>query len=243
MAKDPAVLFYTSDFLSGTSFFTYEQRGQYITLLCQQHQLGEIPENHMISICGSLDSIVVKKFVKDNRSFYHNIRMRLEGERRRNYCDSRSNNKSGRPPKKKGKIIRKSYDNHKNIHMENENENINDNINAKETKDIITDLNLVLGTVYKHTSKKTVECITARLNEKFNFEDFKVVHRKMLRLWGTEEKMIRYLRPETLYSNKFEGYLNMKEPSTKLTETGMKAYLVGQSWLKKKQEEEGAEQK
>lgn len=119
MSKDPAVLFYTSDFLSGTSFFTYEQKGQYITLLCQQHQLWEIPENHMISVCGSLDSPVIKKFVCEN-GFYYNKRMRIEAEKRANYCSSRSNNKSGRPKKK---IIRKSYENH--MENENENENIN----------------------------------------------------------------------------------------------------------------------
>ena len=127
MAKDPAVLFYTSDFLAGTSFFSYEEMGQYISLLCKQHQLGEIPENHMISVCGSLDSIVVSKFVKDRRGFYYNERMRIEGERRRNYCDSRSNNKSGRKPAEKDKIIRKSYDKR----MEDVNENENVNIKAK----------------------------------------------------------------------------------------------------------------
>jgi len=92
MAKDPAVLFYTSDFLSGTSFFTMEERGKYITLLCQQHQLGSIPANHMISVCGSLDSNVVKKFSKDKDGYY-NERMREEAIRRSSYCISRSNNK------------------------------------------------------------------------------------------------------------------------------------------------------
>lgn len=45
--KDPAVLFYTSDFLSGVTFLSMEQRGQYITLLCTQHQHGSIPENQL----------------------------------------------------------------------------------------------------------------------------------------------------------------------------------------------------
>ena len=117
MAKDPAVLFYTSDFLIGCSYLTFEERGQYITLLCLQHQLGRIPENHMISICKSKESPVIKKFVQEN-GHYYNIRMAEEIEKRINYCNSRSNNKSGRPKKK---IIRKSYD----YHMENENENEN----------------------------------------------------------------------------------------------------------------------
>lgn len=119
MAKDPAVLFYTSDFLTGTSFFTMEQKGQYITLLCQQHQLYSIPKNHMINICRSLDSPVIKKFVKDNDGNYYNKRMRDEAEKRKKYCESRSNNKSGRKKDKKDK----SYDKSSDLHMENENEN------------------------------------------------------------------------------------------------------------------------
>jgi uncharacterized protein YdaU (DUF1376 family) len=123
MSKDPAVLFYTSDFLTGTLFFTMEQKGQYITLLCIQHQHGSIPENHMISICGSFDNPVISKFTKDEQGNYYNERMKIEAEKRKSFCLSRSNNKSGRPKKNKKsnhkKIICKSYDNH----MENENDN------------------------------------------------------------------------------------------------------------------------
>ena len=100
-------------------------------------------------------------------------------------------------------------------------------------KEVIVDLNLVLGTTYKDTSVKTRGLILARFKEGFKIKDFKVVHRKMLRAWGADEKMSKYLRPETLYSPKFEGYLNMKEFQTKLTEAGIKAYIIGQTWLQK----------
>lgn len=125
MGRDPAVLFYTSDFLTGTSFFSYEERGQYITLLCQQHQAGSIPENHMISVCKSLDSVVAKKFIRDDDGTYYQWRMREETERRSNYCRSRSNNKSGRPPKE---IIRKSYDYRMETEDEDETDKNKDNI-------------------------------------------------------------------------------------------------------------------
>ena len=109
---------------------------------------------------------------------------------------------------------------------------------AKDTeKEVIADLNFVLGTSYKDTSVKTRELISARLNEGFKVEDFKIVHRKMLRTWGADEKMVKYLRPITLYGPKFESYFNMKETTTKLTETGVKAYLIGQVWLKKEAED------
>ena len=135
MSKDPAVLFYTSDFLTGTAFFTMEQIGQYITLLCLQHQHGVIPENHMISVCGSFDNPVMSKFIKDDQGNFYNERMKIESEKRKSFCKSRSNNKSGRPKKdiknNHKKITSKSYDNRKIIHMENENENENININDK----------------------------------------------------------------------------------------------------------------
>ena len=44
MAKDPAFLFYPSDFLTGTMFMTDEQVGKYIRLLCAQHQKGHLCE-------------------------------------------------------------------------------------------------------------------------------------------------------------------------------------------------------
>lgn len=133
MGKDPAVLFYTSDFLSGTIIFTDEQRGQYIRLLCEQHQLypDHIPENHMISVCLSNDSPVIKKFIKDNDGKFFNKRMEFEIERRISFCNSRSNNKSGR---KRKKSYDKSYENHMSLHMENENENRNENTIETETE-------------------------------------------------------------------------------------------------------------
>ena len=54
------------------------------------------------------------------------------------------------------------------------------------------------------------------MKEGFTIDDFKTVHRKKYDEWGDDDKMVKYLRPETLYSNKFEGYLNQKE--TKSTE-------------------------
>ena len=105
----------------------------------------------------------------------------------------------------------------------------------EEVKDIINDLNSVLGTSYKTTSSKTRELIHARLNDGYTIDDFKIVHRKMLRAWGADEKMVKFLRPQTLYSPKFEGYLQQKEQTTKLTENGVKSYLIGQDWLKNKE--------
>lgn len=87
-------------------------------------------------------------------------------------------------------------------------------------KEIIDDLNSHLKTVYKSTSQKTQDLIRARFNEGFTLENFKTVHRKKVAEWKNDPNMSKYLRPETLYSNKFESYLNQPEPCQKCKGTG-----------------------
>ncbi len=82
--------------------------------------------------------------------------------------------------------------------------------------DVIEYLNLKLGTNYKTSTRKTRDCIKARYNEGYRLDDFKLVIDKKYNEWnGTD--MEKYLRPETLFGNKFEGYLNQKEKKNKIT--------------------------
>ena len=103
MAQDPAVLFYTSDFLTGTMLMTNEEIGQYIKLLCLQHQKGRLTKNHMLSICKTLDNEVFSKFQVDDSGLYFNARMEDESIKRKNFTESRKHNgsKGGRPKKNK----------------------------------------------------------------------------------------------------------------------------------------------
>lgn len=74
---------------------------------------------------------------------------------------------------------------------------------------IVDHLNQKAGTKYKATTKKTQTCIHARLEEGFTEDDFITVIDKKCDEWlGTD--MEQYLRPETLFGTKFEGYLNAK---------------------------------
>lgn len=76
--------------------------------------------------------------------------------------------------------------------------------------EIIEDLNAKTGKQYKHTTKSTQSLIRARWNDGHRLDDFKKVHSNMSAKWMTDQKMQSYLRPETLYSPKFESYLNEK---------------------------------
>jgi hypothetical protein len=119
MAKDPAVLFYTSDFLSGTYTMTDEQVGKYIRLLCFQHQKGVLSEKDMLNICKTYDEDIYSKFTKTEEGYY-NEKMRNETVRRKSYTESRKNNR-----------LKPKIDNHMNNicetydkHMETEIETI-----------------------------------------------------------------------------------------------------------------------
>ena len=77
-------------------------------------------------------------------------------------------------------------------------------------EDIVSHLNSVTGSSYRSTTSKTRKLIAARLAEGFTVDDFKTVITKKAEEWtGTD--MAQYLRPETLFGTKFEGYLNQPE--------------------------------
>lgn len=77
-------------------------------------------------------------------------------------------------------------------------------------EDIVTFLNSTVGSNYKSTTGKTRKLIAARLAEGFTIDDFKAVITKKAKEWQNTD-MAQYLRPETLFGTKFEGYLNQPE--------------------------------
>ena len=77
-------------------------------------------------------------------------------------------------------------------------------------EDIVSHLNSVTGSSYRSTTSKTRKLIAARLAEGFTADDFKAVISKKAKEWQNTD-MAQYLRPETLFGTKFEGYLNQPE--------------------------------
>ena len=89
MAKDPAFLFYTSDFLTGTMFMTNEQVGIYIRLLCSQHQHGGIIDKVSFNSLVGNHEVVRVKFEETESGFYNIRLMEVMGAR-----NAKSNNLS-----------------------------------------------------------------------------------------------------------------------------------------------------
>lgn len=132
--KDPAFLFYSSDFLTGVSDLTMEERGQYITLLCLQHQKGHLSEKTIRLSVGSISVDVRNKFLLDDDNNLYNKILDEHIEERKNFIESRRNNglKGGRPRNVEKPSAKPNGKPSANLpENENENENVIKDIDEK----------------------------------------------------------------------------------------------------------------
>jgi predicted phage replisome organizer/uncharacterized phage protein (TIGR02220 family) len=83
---------------------------------------------------------------------------------------------------------------------------------APPYEEIIAYLNQVAGKSFSHKTKETQRLIKARWNEGYTLEQFKTVIDVKSSQWLHKPEMLGYLRPMTLFSTKFESYLNEAAP-------------------------------
>jgi hypothetical protein len=131
MSKDPAFLFYPGDWDGGTKLFTRAQKGAYIDLLMCQFHNGHMTSHDVGHILGQVDfdsmweSKLKSKFKQDEEGRFFNEKLENEQVKRKNWCNSRKNNKEGN----------NQYSGHMSKHMKghmvNENEDVNDNVVSK----------------------------------------------------------------------------------------------------------------
>lgn len=133
MSKDPAFLFYSADFLVGVMDLTDEETGQYIKLICLQHQKGRLKKESIYRMFPNVSEFVLAKFEIDENGLYYNPRVEEEIEKRERFVESRQENgaKGGRPvlavSPQNLKTDRFETSKPKQNLSENENENINEN--------------------------------------------------------------------------------------------------------------------
>ena len=101
--KDPAFLFYPQDFLTGTYFMTYEQKGKFIELLCLQHKKGALTKEQINTIVEDDDVEVLENFIQNEDGKWYNRKLLAEMNRRSNFTErQRENGKKGGVAKAKG---------------------------------------------------------------------------------------------------------------------------------------------
>lgn len=210
-------------------FTIYKEYYELITLLTEREQ-----QELLLAITKFMFEDVEPTLNDKQTKIFNNLRRPLEKSKKRSKCGSiiKSNeNQEENETKTKGnqkEIKTKSNENQK----ENENKthqdvnvivNVNDNVDVnvkkislEEIKGIIEYLNIKSNSHYKYSTDKTQTLIKARIKDGFTLDDFKIVIDKKCEEWlGTDFE--KFLRPETLFSNKFEGYLNQKITAKKKT--------------------------
>ena len=135
MAKDPAFLFYSSDFLSGVSDLTMEERGQYITLLCLQHQKGGKLSRKAVAIAvPNAAADVMAKFTEDDNGMFFNERLEKECIKRREHSEKQR--QRALDGWKKRKAEQDATANATALPLEDENENENKDTFKPSIEDI-----------------------------------------------------------------------------------------------------------
>jgi len=135
MSKDPAYLMYAKDFNAGTQKLNLEEIGMLVLLMNEQHIEGPLSLETIKRVLRNHDPseyLIENFFKKTQDNKYFNNRMIKESEKRKNYSESRRNNRLG---KTKDHMLNtsKTYVNH----MVNANENVDVNKNEDETKQYI----------------------------------------------------------------------------------------------------------
>lgn len=210
-------------------FTIYKEYYELITLLTEREQ-----QELLLAITKFMFEDIEPTLNDKQTKIFNNLRRPLEKSKKRSKCGSITKSNENQEEneietKENQKEIKiKSNENQK----ENENKthqdvnvivNVNDNVDVnvkkislEEIKGIVEYLNIKSNSHYKYSTDKTQTLIKTRIKDGFTLDDFKIVIDKKCEEWlGTDFE--KFLRPETLFSNKFEGYLNQKITAKKKT--------------------------
>lgn len=210
-------------------FTIYKEYYELITLLTEREQ-----QELLLAITKFMFEDVEPTLNDKQTKIFNNLRRPLEKSKKRSKCGSitksNENQKENETKTKENQkeIKTKSNENQKENESKTHQDvnvivNVNDNVDVNvnkitlaEIKGIIEYLNIKSNSHYKYSTDKTQTLIKARIKDGFTLDDFKIVIDKKCEEWlGTDFE--KFLRPETLFSNKFEGYLNQKITAKKKT--------------------------
>lgn len=265
MKTDIWMPLYIGDYLADTIGLTLEEHGAYLLSIMSYWRKGELSIPEAQQIMGTNYNRIHLFFQQDGNKLTHSrVEQELAAAKHRKEVASINGRKGGRPitqpltKKEPTDNLQVSY----GLAKPNPNESSSSSPSslslslslqsptpAKKEKqtfvelyeEIIKDLNEVLGTKYRSTTKDIQKLLQARLADNYTLEDFKTVHRNMETAWGKDPKMREYLRPHTLYTEKFQSYLNKRPPTLSqqgiVSEKTERNIEVGQRWLENKKRE------
>lgn len=208
-------------------FTIYKEYYELITLLTEKEQ-----QEILLAITKYMFEDIEPVLNDKQTKIFNNLRRPLEKSKKRSKSGSINKSNENQTDNKletkqnqneiKMKSNENQTENKKETHQDvnvivNVNDNVDVNVNKitlNEIKGIIDYLNIKTNSHYKYSTDKTQSLIKSRIKDGFTLNDFKIVIDKKSEEWlGTDFE--KFLRPETLFSNKFEGYLNQKTTAKK----------------------------
>jgi len=96
---------------------------------------------------------------------------------------------------------------------------------VEQARPVIDHLNKTAKTSYRPETVITNRLISNLLKKGYTLKDFEIVHAKKVKQWQGDEKMQKFIRPQTLYAeSNFESYLNEKD-NIKIGDVGLRRML------------------
>jgi uncharacterized phage protein (TIGR02220 family) len=108
-----------------------------------------------------------------------------------------------------------NFNSYINCSSENISENISEKINDIPYKNILSFLNEHCDKQFTPNNEQSKRFIRARWNEGYREKDFQTVILNKASVWKNNYEMNTYLRPQTLFGNKFASYLQEKNLRTR----------------------------
>lgn len=205
------------------SFILYVDTGQQIDTLPDDeagalfkaifHYVGEGIRPQNLSPAGAMAfGFIQMQIDRDTQKFEDTCRKRAE-----------AGSKGGRKRAENAKQKQANQANAKSARRKQANQADNEHDNDNEINICVSAvrlLNDLSGGSFRTTTKTTQKLIAARIKDGYSLPDIETVIRHKCAVWGDSEKMRQYLRPETLFGNKFEGYLSDARRSEPKQEQG-----------------------
>jgi uncharacterized phage protein (TIGR02220 family) len=238
LRDQPYIPLYVQDFLTDEKLneCSAESTGVYIKIMCIMHK-SEPYGNILLKQKDKQNSSNISNFASKllrhlpysllviERSLEELIRedvLQIDGDylsQKRMVRDCELSTKRAKAGQKGGQKTQRFASNFAQAKVKANPENENEIVHVVENEnkfpknfvsDIISYLNDKIGSSFKSSTTNTVRHIRARFNEGYRLEAFKKVIDIKYEEWHNNPKMLKYLRPETLFGTKFEGYLNQK---------------------------------
>lgn len=230
MAALPYIQLYVADYLSDTQHLSLEEHGAYLLIIFNYWQRGKAPcddDKRFASICSTdvqrwleIRSTLAEFFdIKDGVWVHHRIEKDLDKVRRKSEQAAKAGKASGasrsaKPGIENGRspAVERGVN-----YTDTETNTDTEEKHSKEKipfSEIVSYLNEKTGASFKGKTASTQNLIKARWNDGFRVEDFKTVIDKKTAEWKDDEKFSTYLRPLTLFGQKFESYLQAVSKKT-----------------------------